>query len=237
MTISHIEERIAKAKEKIEKKNATIAKKNKMIAKMYDLLEKNGFSYDVDFGVLYEQNRDLYDKVWNMDYLAEDTLRLEKEIKNIQNTISKYEEMLVKEIARLTDNEKIPDVLLQLKDNLEEEFYESQIKRRNFLMEEYKKLGYSAFIRKYRGAYGELFQDDAEIEKDAKMSAEYFVEDIWRRTREEIGEMTDFSNVHVSGHALNGVFVGTEGKCSVETIVAGGYNIQREHLRAIIHKM
>lgn len=237
MTISQIEERIAKAKGKIEKKNATIVKKDKAITKMYDLLEQNGFSYDVDLGIVYEQNRDLYDKVWNMDYLAEDTLRLEKEIKNIQNTISKYEEMLVKEIARLTDNEKIPDVLLQLKDNLEEEFYESQIKRRNFLMEEYKKLGYSAFIRKYRGAYGELFQDDAEIEKDAKMSAEYFVEDIWRRTREEIGEMTDASNVHVSGHALNGVFVGTEGKCSVETIVAGGYNIQREHLRAIIHKM
>lgn len=237
MTISQIEERIAKAKEKIEKKNATIEKKNKSIKKMYDLLEKNGFSYDVDLGIVYEQNRDLYDKVWNMEYLAEDTLRLEKEIKNIQDTISKYEEMLVKETARLADNEKMPSVLLQLKDNLEEEFYESQIRCRDFLMEEYAEIGYSEFIKKYRGAYGEIFQTDSEIKKDAKMSAEYFVEDIWRRTREEIGEMTDASNVHVSGHALNGVFVGTEGKCSVETIVAGGYNIQREHLRAIIHKM
>ena len=237
MTISQLEERIAKAKEKIEKKNTTIAKKNKMIAKMYELLEKNGFSYSGDLGIVYEQNRELYDKVWNMEYLIEDTIRLEKEVKNIQSTISKYEEMLVKETARLADNEKIPSVLLQLKDNLEEEFYESQIRRRDFLREEYKKLEYSAFIRKYHGAYGEMLQTDSEIEKDAKMSAEYFVEDIWRRTREEIGEMTDFSNVHVSGHALNGVFVGTEGKCSVETIVAGGYNIQREHLRAIIHKM
>jgi len=237
MTISQIEERIAKAKEKIEKKNATIEKKNKSIEKMYDLLEKNGFSYDVDLHIVHEQDRDLYDKVWNMEYLAEDTLRLEKEIKNIQDTISKYEEMLVKETARLADNEKMPSVLLQLKDNLEEEFYESQIRRRDFLTEEYAEIGYSEFIKKYHGAYGEIFQTDSEIKKDAKMSAEYFVEDIWRRTREEIGEMTDASNVHVSGHALNGVFVGTEGKCSVETIVAGGYNIQREHLRAIIHKM
>lgn len=237
MTISQIEERIAKAKEKIEKKNATIVKKDKAITKMYDLLEQNGFSYDVDLGIVYEQNRDLYDKVWNMDFLAEDTIRLEKEIKNILNTIDKYREMLAKENARIEDNKKMPDVLLQLKGNLEKEFYGDQIARRNYLKEEYTKLGYNAFLRNYRGAYSEMIQTDSEIKKDAKMSAEYFVEDIWRRTREEVGEMTDASNVHVSGHALNGVFVGTEGKCSVETIVAGGYNIQREHLRAIIHKM
>lgn len=237
MTISQLEERIAKAKEKIEKKNATIIKKNKMIAKMYELLEKNGFSYSGDLGIVYEQNRELYDKVWNMEYLIEDTIRLEKEVKNIQDTVSKYEKMLVGEEEKEEEKAMMPDVLIKLRGELYNEFVIEDTKRRDFLRSELSKLGYNEFVRKYRGAYSTTLETDEDIERNAESSSDYFVLDIYRRIKDGIGKITDYSNVHVSGHALNGVFVGTEGKCSVETIVAGGYNIQREHLRAIIHKM
>lgn len=52
------------------------------------------------------------------------------------------------------------------------------------------------------------------------------------------GEITDakYLKVGVNGE-LNGFIIGTEGKANIETIFAGGYNIQCLHFRVLVKKV
>lgn len=63
-------------------------------------------------------------------------------------------------------------------------------------------------------------------------------DDIIARTNSLIGQITDAGALHIGKKGdLNGVIVGSKGKATVETIGAGGYNIQRYHFRTLINKL
>ena len=58
------------------------------------------------------------------------------------------------------------------------------------------------------------------------------------RTNEIVGQITDASNLRVGAKGdLNGYIVGTKGTAKVQTIGAGGYNIQCFHFRTLINPM
>ena len=81
-------------------------------------------------------------------------------------------------------------------------------------------------------SWDETLQKDIEIEKNRKY------DDIIERTNEIVGTITDASNLKVSRNQnLNGYIIGEKGKAKVETIGAGGYNIQRFHFRTLVHEM
>lgn len=82
------------------------------------------------------------------------------------------------------------------------------------------------------GTWEENMRNAVRKEKYAKY------DDIITRTNDLIGQITDAGALHIGGRGdLNGVIVGTKGKASVETIGAGGYNIQRYHFRTLINKL
>ena len=237
MTIEKLNELIENAEKKIEKKKATIEKKDKQIKKKFDLLEKNGFSYDIDMQVLWEKDRDLYWKVWDIDALNEDGVRLQREIRELESKVKSYKEALDSEKNDIKFLNGRPKILNDLEEELYKEFYNRDSEYTDHLKNALNRLGYKDFCRLYKGQYSLTTRTDDDIKKEARSNAKYFTDDIYRRVYKEIGEIVDYSGVSVMGHALNGVFIGKEGKCSVETIEAGGYNIQKLHLRAIIHKM
>lgn len=71
-----------------------------------------------------------------------------------------------------------------------------------------------------------------EKEKKAKMI------DLINRINNEIGEILDASNLEISKKGnLDGIIVGEKGSVRIETIGAGGYNIQCFHYRTLINKV
>lgn len=71
-----------------------------------------------------------------------------------------------------------------------------------------------------------------EAEKKAKML------DLINRINAVVGSITDAQYLSVSPEGnLNGIITGEQGRAKIETIGAGGYNIQCFHYRTLIHKL
>lgn len=77
-----------------------------------------------------------------------------------------------------------------------------------------------------------------EFEKEIKREAERKYDDIIERTQAIVGTITDASALKVGYKGnLDGIIIGTNGKAKVQTIGAGGYNIQCFHFRTLIHEI
>ena len=95
-------------------------------------------------------------------------------------------------------------------------------------------------MKKYKySAWEYRFATDEEIHNGNVKSARAFVLDLLNRTKEITGEIVSWSDVHLTvgtnGYpVLNGYVEGKEGRAVVESIYAGGYNIQRLHVRVLV---
>lgn len=73
-----------------------------------------------------------------------------------------------------------------------------------------------------------------DLDEEANRKYDFIIE----RTQAIVTEITDASNLRIGNTGeLNGFIIGTTGKAKIETIGAGGYNIQCFHFRTLIHKM
>lgn len=74
---------------------------------------------------------------------------------------------------------------------------------------------------------------EAFLEAERKMR----MYDLLVRVESIVGSVTDATRLILHGGNLNGIIIGTKGKAEVETIIAGGYNIQREHFRTLVYEI
>ena len=76
------------------------------------------------------------------------------------------------------------------------------------------------------------------LEKDLTKEWNRKYDFIIERTNEIVGKITDASNLKVGAKGdLNGYIIGTKGTAKVQTIGAGGYNIQCFHFRTLINPL
>ena len=76
---------------------------------------------------------------------------------------------------------------------------------------------------------------EEELEKLLCQDVDAMRLDLYYRCTAAVGVLTDTANLYVGNNgSLNGFVVGENGKALVETITAGGYNIQRLHYRVLI---
>ena len=82
----------------------------------------------------------------------------------------------------------------------------------------------------------EYFFNEEKFQKILDQEANAKYDFIIERTNAIVGQITDASGLSVGAKGeLNGIIVGTKGTAKVETIGAGGWNIQVAHFRTLIH--
>ncbi len=215
MKIETLQDRIEKAEAKIFKKQNTIIKKQNLISKKTDEYE--------------------------IRWLQDDIKRLNKEIQATQTTLEKYRKQLAGELEKesIFINE-IPESIKQLQSELVTSWDEYDKRKKAYLKEQYNLLKYDLFIKKHKHAgYDFISTDDEVLHRRNVEDARMFVLDLYNRVKEMTGEITSWSGVHLENGAngipaLNGFVIGKEGRVKVESILAGGYNIQKLHIRVLV---
>lgn len=237
MTSAELKAKMEAAQAKVEKIKKTIERHEKGAEKKMAVLTKNGWEPDTS---LYNcgKNQDAYWAVCEYESKLDDiktaTRKLADAEKVVQNWQAKYEKAQAQENKIETT---LPEVLKEMRDQLTKIWTKADIEKRTKMHQVKSELDYKAFRKQYRYDEEEsLNKTDEQFEMQNRKEAELWVWDLYNRVIAEVGEVTDFSGVHFCGKALNGFVRGTKGAVNVETIVAGGYNIQKRHLRVILHK-
>ena len=263
MKIQTLKERMEKLQTKINKKHGTIEKKQKSVLKKSSMLfQKYGVTYNEQIRLTTDKFKQLglskeeaWDAYWlqcDIDSLMDDLERLPKEISEMQKTMEKYEGQLAGEIEKesmfITE---VPEILKQMEVQLVAEWDRWDHERQERLQKKYDEVGYTAFFKgtpahhfwdKHTYADYEFMHESMEsIHNDNVKFARQEVLDLFIRVKDVTGEITDWSGITCKqGNTfpvLTGVVVGKEGKASVETVLAGGYNIQRLHIRILVHSL
>lgn len=207
-------ERIEKAKEIIMKKQKTIVKKQSWI----DSSKKDE---------------------WEIRWLKEDIERLKEQIEDIKITISNYENRLDKQDKKESELEEVKELFKDFIGNLVNIWNEHDLKFRDKLKSDYNKLSYEKFYEKYKKCDTRLKdKTKKQIEEDNQKSADTLIYNMITRVKEKVGKITDYSDLYINsaieGICINGVIVGELGKVRIESITAGGYNIQKLHVRVLV---
>ena len=97
------------------------------------------------------------------------------------------------------------------------------------------------FERKYGSLkYARSIWDltEEKIHANNQRDGENLILDLLRRVTKITGPVTDWSELYVTqgnmGAVINGYVIGEDGRAEVESILAGGYNIQRLHVRTLV---
>ena len=111
--------------------------------------------------------------------------------------------------------------------------YRKAFARRWGEMERYELRVFNPETRQYDKVFN---REKLQKELDQEANAKY--DDIIERTNAICGKITDARGLWVSAKGdLDGIIIGERGTAKVQTIGAGGYNIQCFHFRTLVHEV
>lgn len=242
---------------RLDKANETVAKKEKTIERhkvqaekrlkkltRFDWIDLNDLS-----NVKYNDGlRQRYSDLTNGDSLYWDICGYTDKLRDIRDATKKLED--AKQIAsnwkerynlavkkELMIAKEIPEAFKSARDTLVEAWVESDIRSREKMKKDRSTLEYKEFREIWTYTAETMYtKTDEEFRKYEESEADVWVLDLYNRVKEICGDITDASLLRWGGKCLDGKVVGTKGTAWVNTILAGGYNIQRLHLRTLVHK-
>lgn len=255
MKATEIRTRLEKTQAEVQKKLGTIEKKtarrDKLANGFTDKYGVNPLETEGRFSILEEAGIKERSEEWNdaywtlcdIDSLNDDIKNLYKKIEEKEGVIRKYEDALYKaeEIDSIYEKE-IPESMKAMEAELIVEWDRYDKEKREYYRMQYKELGFEKFIKKFTYvAYQSKNKTDTEIHQTNVKNARAEVLDLYNRVKEITGEITDWSHIRLTNGnsfpVLNGWVTGKEGRANVESVLAGGYNIQRLHIRTLVHRI
>ena len=257
MKAQDIRARLEKVQETITKKQGTLEKYRKKAEKIRSQILEKG--WDLEAGRYQKQDtpehNDCYWTFCDLDDAEEGIKRTEKAIQEKLEMLKKYKEQLLEALEKEAERERFPEIFDQYRDVVVADWDAWDARRKERLRKEYDALladddlpsvrwkKKSAFMQK-NGAHSiEFMRSSAEeTHKENVQSAERLLTNLWTRVKEIVGTATDWSGLVIrmgneyEGAVINGWVNGTDGKAVVETISAGGWNIQKFHYRTLVHR-
>ena len=252
LTSEQIQERIDKAEAALAKAQATLAKHEARAAKLLAKIEENGWAVENKRQYTMHgatPNEDAFYTICDYEDIMDSIENKKDQIKAKEHTL----EVARRNYTQKKEEERVIDLVLPecmkgMMKELANEWTNWDIAKREKCRAEYKAMEekypetriprevYGAFKEKWGWNYGELLRTtDEDFRKANEKAANAWTLDLWNRIKEKVGNVTDWSGIHCNGVALNGFVKGDKGATVVETIYAGGYNIQRLHVRTILH--
>lgn len=238
MTKVDIQERLTKAQEKVEKCKATIERHKKQADKKLQLIKERGLELD-RYKYSTGNNMDAYWLICEYEDKLDDIEGAEGKLVDAEQIVKNWQDKLDRQIKlELTLANEVPEAFKQARAELIEEWVAGDIRAREVMLQKKKELSYKEFRKLYKYTIEEsLKHTDEEFRQIEEREADMWLINLYNRVKEITGEVTDCSYLHWGGKCLDGYVVGKDGKAKVETIGAGGYNIQRYHLRVLVHRV
>jgi len=228
-------------------KQTQIDKREALTRKLADKLKDEDNKYD-KYEISNISN-DVRISANKLDDLFNQLIRLNEQYKkqlNVENVprIPAIEELLNKWEARY--KEHIVDLLVEeiyQNEKLNKMYAELKGDKYN-LKEEDTTIEYKMLLKKNRAFRMEneyeirIGHDNKELTKFIAYSKENRRANLIQQVTKVVGEITDAEGLHFGyDSGINGLVVGKDGKARVETIDAGGYNIQCYHYRVLVKKV
>lgn len=240
-----LKSRIKANEEKIVKKENLIQKRAKLMAKTQkELKEKYGVEDWKTYKRTNEDDTTFWNIYWttcNMRDYDESMGNAAKEIIKAREIIQKCKEQLrAEEEKERTFLTEIPESMKSMQTELVKVWDDWDKERHEFIKDRYEKLGYREFMKTYNVTSYELMKKSfEEIHEDNVKSAKFYILDLYRRIKDITGEVEKWDCIRLTyGNGgcpvLNGIVNGKKGGAKVESIGAGGYNIQRYHIRTLV---
>lgn len=167
-----------------------------------------------------------------------------------RKTLQKYQDQLKMLELKESEFAQLPAILIQFRDNLIEKWDMWDAWKQEQIKEDIKrveKLPYSEYrlaVRELQNKWGRGFRDfyyltKEQIHKANVTAADSIVTNLVNRTKEICGTITDAQGLYLDSDnqgylIINGIVKGEKGNARVESIGAGGYNIQRYHIRVLV---
>lgn len=234
MTATEITERINKAQEVVRKLNNLIWKREAKLKKLHkDLAKASDKPRD---GHRWTE-KELIE--WDIEHEEDALAENRKKLPEKEAILEKWQKKLEEVNAETKRLDEIPEQLKKLQQELAEKIVASDIKHRERMYEDESTMSWADFTEKYSYTEREYYmgrtQKDFEemVKKDARAEAKWWILDLINRVEKKVGEITEW-RLWFTSKALNGYVVGTKGSAVIETIIAGGWNIQRRHNRVLV---